>query len=81
MNHLGMLNHLARATADTGTGGFDLRTLLLFVGGAVLLAFFSSLGLIARIREHRLEQRRAAADRQSESAARQKRSTDDRSPN
>lgn len=39
-------------------GGFNVRTLLLFIGGAVLLAFFSSIGLIARMREHRVEERK-----------------------
>lgn len=51
---------LLAVAADTDSG-FNLGTLLMFVGGAILLAFFCSLGLIARLREHRLEQRREAA--------------------
>ena len=45
---------VSQATADTG---FSFGTLLLFIGGAIMLAFFCSLGLIARIREHKIEQR------------------------
>ncbi|MET3804624.1 cell division protein FtsW (lipid II flippase) [Nakamurella sp. UYEF19] len=41
----------------------NVGTLLLFVGGAILLAFFCSLGLIARIREHRIEERKELARR------------------
>jgi len=41
-------------------GGFNLGTLLMFVGGAILLAFFCSIGVIARLREHRLEERKLA---------------------
>lgn len=49
----------AAQTADDN--GFNIGTLLLFVGGAVLLAFFCSIGLIARIREHRIEERKETA--------------------
>ena len=48
-------------TQTTGDTGFSLANLLLFVGGAILLAFFCSIGLIARMREHKIEQRREAA--------------------
>ena len=63
MNHLMLL---AAGTADAG--GFSVGTLLMYVGGAILLAFFCSLGFIARIREHRLEQRRALIARQRSAA-------------
>ena len=49
---------ISLAETASSTDGFNLGTLLMFVGGAVLLAFFCSLGLIARIRERRLELRR-----------------------
>ncbi len=47
------------AAADAA-GGFSWKTLLTFVGAAVLLAFFSSLGILARIRDRRIEQRKEA---------------------
>lgn len=47
-----------QAVQGSDDGGFNVRTLLLFIGGAVLLAFFSSLGLIARMRDHRSEERK-----------------------
>lgn len=47
------------AAVDAG-GGFSFKTLLIFVGAAILLAFFSSLGIIARIRDRRIEDRREA---------------------
>ncbi len=49
---------LAQTTQDSG---FSVGTLLLFIGGAILLAFFCSIGIIARIRENRLAERREAA--------------------
>lgn len=51
----------AVGTQPTGDAGFTWGTLLLFVGGAIMLAFFCSLGLIARLREHKIEQRADAA--------------------
>ena len=47
---------LAAADAD----GFSWKTLLTFVGAAILLAFFSSLGIIARLRDRRIEERKEA---------------------
>jgi len=52
-----MTEILATVQADTDTG-FNFGTFLMFVGGAVLLAFFCSIGIIARMRENRLEARR-----------------------
>ncbi len=52
---------LALAQQASSDGGFNVGTLLLFVGGALLLAFFCSIGVIARMRENRLEARRQAA--------------------
>ncbi len=49
---------LAHTTQDSG---FSVGTLLLFVGGAILLAFFCSIGIIARIRENRLAERKETA--------------------
>ena len=50
---------LATAVQATGGGGeVNIGTLLLFIGGAILLAFFCSIGVIARMRENRLEARR-----------------------
>lgn len=46
--------------AASAAGGFSWKTLLTFVGAAILLAFFSSLGIIARIRDRRIEARREA---------------------
>lgn len=57
--------HVADA-ANSGGGGFNLGTLLMFVGGALLLAFVSSIGIIARIRDNRL---READDRLRQSRA------------
>lgn len=54
-----MMTTALLAAADAGNG-FSWKTLLTFVGGAILLAFFSSLGIIARIRERRNEQRKEA---------------------
>lgn len=54
-----MIGQLAR---DASSDGFDVGTLLLYVGGAVLLAFFCSIGLIARIRENRISERRRAEE-------------------
>lgn len=51
------------AAADAA-GGFSWQTLLTFVGAAILLAFFSSLGILARLRERRIQDRRDAAERQ-----------------
>lgn len=51
---------LAAAVQATDGGGFSVGTLLLFVGGAILLAFFCCIGVIARMRENRLEARRQA---------------------
>jgi hypothetical protein len=48
------------AAVTSSDGGFNVGTLLMFVGGAVLLAFFCSIGVIARMRENRLEARRQA---------------------
>jgi hypothetical protein len=47
------------AAADAA-GGFSWKTLLIFVGAAIMLAFFSSLGIIARMRDRRIEDRREA---------------------
>lgn len=47
------------AAADA-SGGFSWKTLLVFVGAAIMLAFFSSLGIIARIRDRRIEDRNEA---------------------
>jgi amino acid transporter len=47
------------AAADAA-GGFSWKTLLTFVGAAILLAFFSSLGIIARLRDRRMEERKEA---------------------
>lgn len=47
------------AAADAA-GGFSWKTLLIFVGAAIMLAFFSSLGIIARIRDRRIEDRKEA---------------------
>ena len=52
-------NALRDAAAAASADGFHVGTLLMYVGGALLLAFFSSLGLIARMRERRLDQKRA----------------------
>ncbi len=52
------------AAQQAGDGGFNVGTLLLFVGGAIVLAFFSSIGVIARMRENRLEARRQARQSQ-----------------
>lgn len=52
---------LIAVAQNSSDGGFSIGTLLLFVGGAILLAFFCSIGLIARIREHRIEERKEAA--------------------
>ena len=50
---------LAAAAEATDAGGaVNIGTLLLFIGGAILLAFFCSIGVIARMRENRLERRR-----------------------
>lgn len=57
---------LAQSSGDTG---FSFGTLLLFVGGAVLLAFFCSIGLIARMREHKIDQRKEAAAAARKAAA------------
>ncbi len=46
------------ATQSAGDAGFSLGTLLMFVGGAVLLAFFCSIGLIARLRENKIQERK-----------------------
>ena len=54
-----MITTAALAAADAA-GGFSWKTLLTFVGAAILLAFFSSLGIIARLRDRRLEDRRVA---------------------
>ena len=48
----------AAVQATDEGGGISIGTLLLFVGGAILLAFFCSIGVIARMRENRLESRR-----------------------
>jgi len=50
----------ALAAQAVDDSGFSLGTLALYVGGAALLAFFCSIGLIARIRENKLQQRAAA---------------------
>lgn len=52
---------LAAVQQTDSSGGFNVGTLLLFIGGAILLAFFCSIGVIARMRENRLEARRQAA--------------------
>ena len=57
------------AAADAA-GGFSWKTLLTFVGAAILLAFFSSIGIIARLRDRRIEDRKEAAERQRREAAR-----------
>jgi hypothetical protein len=49
---------LAAAVQTTDGGGINIGTLLLFIGGAILLAFFCCIGVIARMRENRLEARR-----------------------
>ncbi|GAA2012733.1 hypothetical protein JL107_06130 [Nakamurella flavida] len=46
------------AAAPDGGGGFSWGTLLLFIGGAFLLAVVSGLGILARMRDRRHEQRR-----------------------
>ena len=46
--------------ATDAAGGFSWKTLLIFVGAAIMLAFFSSLGIIARMRDRRIEDRQAA---------------------
>lgn len=51
---------LAAAVAGDD-GGFHIGTLLLYVGGAIMLAFFCSLGLIARLRDNRIQERTDAA--------------------
>jgi hypothetical protein len=51
---------LAAVQQTDSSGGFNVGTLLLFIGGAILLAFFCSIGVIARMRENRLEARRQA---------------------
>jgi hypothetical protein len=54
-----MMTTAMLAAADA-TGGFSWKTLLIFVGAAIMLAFFSSLGIIARMRDRRIEDRREA---------------------
>jgi hypothetical protein len=49
------VEQVVQSSAD---GALNVRTLLLFLGGAVLLAFFSSIGIIARMRENRIEERK-----------------------
>ncbi|SDO47931.1 hypothetical protein SAMN04515671_1070 [Nakamurella panacisegetis] len=66
MNEVNDLARVALAAADDG-GGFSIGTLLMYIGGAILLAFFCSLGLIARIRDRRVEQRRVSAASRSRS--------------
>ena len=56
-----MISTAVLAAADA-TGGFSWKTLLTFVGAAILLAFFSSIGILARLRERRIEDRREAAE-------------------
>lgn len=53
------MNTALLAAADAA-GGFSWKTLLIFVGAAIMLAFFSSLGIIARIRDRRIEDRKEA---------------------
>ena len=48
----------AAPAAPDGDGGFSWGTLLLFVGGAFLLAVVSGLGILARMRDRRHEMRR-----------------------
>ena len=58
------MNHLMQAAVSSADdSGFSIGMLLMYIGGALLLAFFCSLGFIARIRENRLEERRAVAAR------------------
>jgi hypothetical protein len=54
-------SELARSAQIVQGGTFNVGTLLLFVGGAILLAFFCSIGVIARLRENRLTERRETA--------------------
>jgi hypothetical protein len=53
-----MTSTILATAAQAAGGGVDVGTLLLFIGGAILLAFFCSIGVIARMRENRLEARR-----------------------
>jgi len=54
-------SELAQSAQVVQDGTFNIGTLLLFVGGAILLAFFCSIGVIARLRENRLTERRETA--------------------
>ena len=54
-----MMTTAMLAAADAATG-FSWKTLLIFVGAAILLAFFSSIGIIARLRDRRVEERKEA---------------------
>lgn len=57
-----MSSMIGQPARDASSDGFDVGTLLLYVGGAVLLAFFCSIGLIARIRGNRISERRRAEE-------------------
>lgn len=54
-------SELAQSAQIVQDGTFNIGTLLIFVGGAILLAFFCSIGVIARLRENRLTERRETA--------------------
>ena len=54
---------LARLAQAAPESGFGVGTLLLIIGGAIMLAFCCSIGVIARIRENRLAERADAATR------------------
>lgn len=62
-------SELARSAQIVQDGTFNVGTLLLFVGGAILLAFFCSIGVIARLRENRLSERREKAAKAKSTSA------------
>lgn len=62
-------SELTRSAQIVQDGTLNIGILLLFVGVVILLAFFCSIGIIARPRENRLTERRETAAKPNPASA------------